>query len=202
MRGFASGPWTFLMERRTDLNLRKINRVVHRDLGYLCAGLTLVYALSGVLLNHIHHWNSNYRIERAEIQVEAGLLADALSEGGVGRILDRLDERRPFRAVFQPDPSTLRIFVDGGLVELDLKSGAGYHERVAERTIVKGMNDLHLNRAGSVWTWFADVYAGALALLAITGLFVLKGRSGITGRGAWLTSAGILLPLILATVYL
>ena len=33
-------------------------------------------------------------------------------------------------------------------------------------------------------------------LLAITGLFILKGKNGITRRGAWLTALGIVVPII------
>jgi hypothetical protein len=33
-----------------------------------------------------------------------------------------------------------------------------------------------------------------LAVPAITGMFVLKGRTRILGRGAWLTVASVLLP--------
>jgi hypothetical protein len=36
----------------------------------------------------------------------------------------------------------------------------------------------------------------ALILLAATGLFMMKGKYGITGRGAWLTGAGIVIPLL------
>jgi hypothetical protein len=50
--------------------------------------------------------------------------------------------------------------------------------------------------------WFSDVYAAALALLAVTGLFVLKGKQGIKGRGAWLTASGVIVPLILAWLFL
>ena len=48
----------------------------------------------------------------------------------------------------------------------------------------------------------ADAYAFSLAVLAVTGLFVLKGRKGITGRGAWLTGAGIAIPLLFLFFYL
>jgi hypothetical protein len=57
------------------------------------------------------------------------------------------------------------------------------------------MNQLHLNAPKGVWTIIADVYAIGLIVVALTGMFVLKGRTGITGRGAWLVAAGILLPL-------
>ena len=87
-------------------------------------------------------------------------------------------------------------------MEIDLAGGTVVYERVAERTILKGMNDLHLNRAGRLWTWLADIYAVALGLLALTGLFVLTGKQGIKGRGAWLTGIGVLVPVILALIFL
>jgi hypothetical protein len=48
----------------------------------------------------------------------------------------------------------------------------------------------------------ADLFAIVLGLLAITGLFVLKGKKGITGRGAWLTIAGIAIPVLFLILYL
>ena len=57
------------------------------------------------------------------------------------------------------------------------------------------LNQLHLNAPKGVWTIVADVYAIGLILMALTGMFVLKGRTGITGRGRWLVAAGIILPL-------
>ena len=48
---------------------RKWFRVVHRDFGYLFFGLTLVYSISGIALNHLDDWNSNYIIVRKEISL-------------------------------------------------------------------------------------------------------------------------------------
>ena len=49
------------------MNLAKFNRVTHRDIGYLIAGLTIIYAISGIALNHKHDWNPNYIIENSRI---------------------------------------------------------------------------------------------------------------------------------------
>ena len=43
---------------------RKFNIIIHRDLGYLCFGLTILYVISGVAVNHIHDWNPTYEIEK------------------------------------------------------------------------------------------------------------------------------------------
>jgi hypothetical protein len=47
----------------------------------------------------------------------------------------------------------------------------------------------------------ADLYAVALLALAVTGLFMLKGKKGITGRGAWLTTFGVLIPVVFLWLY-
>lgn len=64
-------------------------------------------------------------------------------------------------------------------------------EAVRARRTLALLDALHLNRAGRAWGWLADLYAAALALLALTGLFVLKGRNGITRRGAALAAPGL-----------
>ena len=184
------------------MNFRKIIRVIHRDLGYLCVGGMLIYAISGILLNHIHDFNSNYRIVHESFQLPAEVAENALTPSGVQAVLDIIGESRSADAVFQPDPRSLHIFIEGSVIEVDIGRGTVVYERVAERTILKGMNDLHLNHAGRLWTWMADVYAAALGLLAFTGLFVLTGKQGITGRGAWLTGVGVIIPVVLALIFL
>ena len=37
--------------------------------------------------------------------------------------------------------------------------------------------------------------------LAVTGLFVIRGKKGIKGRGAWLATTGILIPLLFLWLY-
>ena len=72
---------------------------------------------------------------------------------------------------------------------------------MASRTVIRESNFLHLNAPKKVWTYVADVFAVALAFLAISGLFMIKGKNGITGRGAWMTALGILLPIIFLIIY-
>ena len=46
---------------------RRLARILHRDLGYLSFGLCLVYAVSGICLNHLKDWNSNHSVHRATV---------------------------------------------------------------------------------------------------------------------------------------
>jgi hypothetical protein len=68
--------------------------------------------------------------------------------------------------------------------------------------VIKEFNLLHYNNIKKMYTWFSDLYAVALILLAITGLFVLRGKNGIIRRGAWLTAIGIILPALFLLYYM
>ena len=48
---------------RRRFQWRRWNNILHRDIGYVCVALTVIYAVSGIAVNHIHDWNLNYRIE-------------------------------------------------------------------------------------------------------------------------------------------
>jgi hypothetical protein len=87
-------------------------------------------------------------------------------------------------------------------MEVDLASGEAYVEKLRRRPIFFESNYLHYNRPRALWTWFSDFYAGGLVVLAITGLFILKGKNGIKGRGAWLTAIGLAIPLGFLIYYL
>ena len=73
--------------------------------------------------------------------------------------------------------------------------GTALIEHARGRFLVREFNDLHLNRPKGLWTWVADAYAGFLLLLAVTGMFVLKGKKGFAGRGKWFVLAGLILPV-------
>lgn len=174
---------------------RKWNMVLHRDLGYFFCAMTLIYALSGIALNHLKDWDPSYSVSTREVSWEIASPADPLSEAAVLEFLDRYGEKGNYKKHYRPDPGTLKVFLEGGSVRLDLATGKGVIEKLKRRPVLYQVNFLHYNPS-RLWTWFSDVYAGALMIIAVTGLFVLKGKKGITGRGAWLAGAGALLPLI------
>ena len=50
--------------------LRKLLRILHRDFGYFIVGMTIVYALSGIYLNHRHDFNPDYKIMVTSFQTD------------------------------------------------------------------------------------------------------------------------------------
>jgi len=180
---------------------RRWNNILHRDIGYLCAGLTVVYVVSGVAVNHVDAWNPTYQIERRTEPLAPLTAADLAPSVGPGRLLRQLGLSPDYRTTFRPDSASLRVFVEDGTVDVDFARGVATVEIVRERPVLGAVNFLHLNHPKRLWTWVADIYAVALALLAVTGLFVLKGKKGITGRGAWLTAVGAAIPFVFLWLY-
>lgn len=184
------------------MNWRRWNNIIHRDLGYLCFGLTLIYAISGLAVNHIADWNPNYRIERIQSTIDVAPLQGLSGNKLTHAILDTLGESGKIKGSYWENETILQIFVVNNKITADLKTGEIFQEKNSPRKILYEMNFLHINHPKKLWTWVADLYAIGLAILGITGLFVLRGKKGITGRGKWLTGAGFLIPLFFLWLYL
>ena len=180
---------------------RKWNLIIHRDLGYLFWGMTVIYAISGLALNHLKDWNPNYEVDSRNVQWEATTDEATLSKNDVLAFLDKHGEKVNYKKYYFPEPGQLKIFLKSGSVMVDLENREAKIEKLTRRPIFYEFNYLHYN-PGRLWTWFADIFSIALLILAISGLFVIRGKKGITGRGAWLTGIGVVVPLVLLLSYL
>jgi uncharacterized protein len=168
--------------------MRSALRALHRDLGYLAVGLTLVYAISGLAVNHIADWDPNFT--RSERVVELGGPVDA------PRVLAALAIRETPREVYRAGPAQLEIAFDKRNLHVNTRTGRVVDERESPRFFLRAANFLHLNRGKKAWRWFADGYAAGLLLLSLTGIFMLPGKRGIRGRGALFVAAGVAMPLL------
>ncbi len=184
------------------MKLRKINRAIHRDLGYFFTGMIIIYAFSGIALNHRNDWNPNYSITTKILTLEVPSSINSNEEEGIKEILQQIDEEDSYRKHYFPSDNEIKIFLqDGGSIMVNLKNGNSFYEELKKRPIFFEFNFLHYN-PGTVWKWFSDIFSVALIVLGISGLFILKGKNGIKRRGAWLTIAGIIIPLILLFMYI
>ena len=77
---------------------RKWSRIIHRDLSFFFSGMVLIYAISGIVMNHRNTINPNYSVERQEYTItkvmppQAGMKKDdvlellaPLGEGNAGK---------------------------------------------------------------------------------------------------------------------
>jgi hypothetical protein len=183
------------------MKLRRINRAVHRDLGYFFFGMAVIYGLSGIALNHRHQWNPNYIITQSGHALSLPPDEAPDNKSRALFLLEQIGEEDNYRTQLVAG-NTLRIFIEGGSLNVDMQSGQAQLEKIRRRPVFHQVNYLHYNTPRKLWTWFSDLFAGGLILLAFTGLFILKGKNGITRRGAWITGAGVAIPLVLLYLYL
>ena len=176
------------------MRLRRLVIATHRDVGYFFAGMTVLYAISGIAVNHVEDWNPNYVLRTATHEV--GRLPEGDRNGVASEVLRRLAITETPRSVVRMSPGTLKIFLDNRTLTVTLPDGSIHDERARRRRGFFELNYLHLNHGKGFWTWFADLYAAGLLVLACTGIFIISGRKGLGGRGLWLLLAGLSIPLV------
>ncbi len=191
-----------MIEPKKGNIIRKWLRIIHSDLSFFFSGVILVYAVSGFLLNHKGDFNSDYSIKQYEIQYESTppISQSELSKEKVLELLEPYGEARNYTKHYFPDSLSMKVFLKGGSsLEMDLSTGKGLLESVKKRPLFSGLNRLHYN-PNKWWTLFSDIFAFALVAIALTGIFMLKGKRGLWGRGGIELLIGILIPLLFMLV--
>lgn len=168
-------------------------RAIHRDLGNLAVGLTFVYALSGLAVNHIADWEPSFASyqETREIGALSGGDDDALAKAALAKLGVTQEPRDVYRAA----PDDLQIVFDKRTLHVNTATGHVLDEGQKPRFFLRAANWLHLNRGKRAWTYVADFYAAGLVLLALSGLFMNPGRKGLFGRGGILVVLGAAIPI-------
>ena len=90
--------------------VRKWSRIVHRDLSYLFAGVLIVYAVSGICLNHKRDFNSDYLIKLKKYDIARSLPAsqDGYDEALVKSLLEPLEEDGNYTKHYFPSENTMK----------------------------------------------------------------------------------------------
>jgi len=183
----ADGRWSFR-------SLRRLNVVTHRDLGYFASSLVVAYCLSGLALNHADVWNPDFVVHKREITIARRASAAEVTLADVERYGTLVGEVR-HRVWDAPTPDQIKIYYADATLHLDLVAGTGRYERIARRPFFYQVDVLHRN-SWKPWRWAADVFAVVLVTINLTGLFILRGRQGLGGRGKWLVLAGAVPPTV------
>lgn len=182
---------------------RALLRGLHRDVGYFAVGLTLVYALSGLAVNHIADWDPNFRqIEQTHrlqrpVQLTADAADDVEADRRVARaVLQELGRDEEPQDVYRATDTQLEVVLEHSTLHVEATTGVVHEEGQRPRFLLRIANWLHLNRGKRAWTYVADAYAVFLLFLAGSGLFMLPGRSKGVGRRGLLVTGGFLVPVV------
>jgi hypothetical protein len=168
-------------------------RAFHRDIGNLAVGLTLVYALSGLAVNHIADWEPSFTSYQEPHEL-GGPIAGSDDEAAAA-VLARLGVPGPPRDVYRAAPDDLQLVFDKRTLHVNTVTGHVVDEGQKPRFFLRVANWLHLNRGKKAWTYVADAYAAGLIFLALSGIFLNPGRKGLFGRGGILVVVGAAIPI-------
>lgn len=183
------------------MTLRKLIRVLHRDLGYFFFGLSIIYAISGIALNHLRDFNPNYNIRHYELELPAPIDQNQVDDIWVKKMLEEYEIKNEYKKFYFPAENQVKVFVKNGNVTINLDNGKGLLETITKRPLLYDMNLLHYN-PGVWWKWFSDIFCVAWIIISVTGLFLIKsGKHSIKRRGALWTIAGIVVPILFLIFY-
>ncbi|AKU95834.1 hypothetical protein AKJ09_02498 [Labilithrix luteola] len=173
-------------------------RALHRDIGYVAVGLTFIYAMSGLAVNHVTDWSDgDPSFKNYQATHELGALASLGSDEAIAdAVRQKLSIKETPREVYRASPEELEITFDKRSLHVNPVTGHVIDDGQKPRFILRFANWLHLNRGKKAWTYVADAYAAGLLLLATSGMFMIAGKKGFFGRGALLVGLGIAIPVI------
>lgn len=186
------------MDKVTTKKIRRFNIATHRDLGYFFSSLITVYCLSGIALNHVNEWNPDFIINKDSIVVNEKFTKESITGEAVVRFSKMVGEEK-FKIYDFPTQDQVKIYFDNASLHINFKEGKGIYEKVSRRPVFYHSNIIHRNSVKG-WKWASDVFALMLVVINVTGLFILKGKHGLSGRGKWLVVAGALPPFIVLII--
>ena len=178
-------------------SFRKWSRIIHRDVSYLFAGMILIYALSGILMNHRGDLNPHYSVSLHEYKVTADLSDKSrVDKALVLTLLEPWGEAGNYTKHYFPKDGQMKVFLKGGSsLVVNTRTGDAVYESLKRRPLLSDMVKLHYN-PGRWWTTFSDTFAVCLILITLTGLVMVKGPKGFWGRGGILFIIGLLVPVL------
>lgn len=176
----------------------------------VCLVGMLVFAFTGITLNHASQITSEPQVSHRQLQLPAEQLrklaaveADkaplpAGTAAWLGRELGISIGRR--EAEFSPGEVYLSMPGPGSDAWLAINTDDGQVEfEQTRRGAVSYLNDLHKGRnTGPAWGWFLDVFAVACLVFCITGLFLLHLHARQRAMTWPLVGLGLVIPLLIA----
>ena len=153
-------------------------RILHRDIGFLVIGVTVVYAISGFVLTYREAdiFKTETHIEK---QIQPGLPASQL--GRALRVHGQLK-------IVNENESTI-TFVDG---TYNKKTGDVSYTSQEFLPVLKQFNDLHFVSSKDSRHWFTACYAVLLLFLALSSFGMYKPGTKLFKRGLSFAAVGLI----------
>lgn len=187
---------------------------------WISAGLCLVgmilFAATGITLNHAAQIEANPTVTQKEATLPADLLTSlsaAAPQGDEGKLPAAIEHWLVDKmgivvgsqtAEWSEDEVYVPLPRPGGdaWASIDRKDGKVLYEKT-DRGWISYFNDLHKGRnTGGAWGWFIDIFAGMCLVFCLTGLCLLQIHSGKRPATWPVVGLGVIVPLLLAILFI
>jgi hypothetical protein len=169
-------------------------RNIHRDIAYFYLGLIIAFAFSGIFLNHRQAWHPRrYKADVREVTVRP-VHKDSVSEDYVAAFTHEHNIDDNVRR-FAVNNNVLRISYVNHDADIDLTTGNTTIVHYKITPLLGQMTTLHVDTS-KWWIYYSDVFGAAMLVIAVTGMFIEKGKNSFRARGWKLALAGIIFPLV------
>ena len=186
---------------------------------WISAALSLVglllFSVTGITLNHASQIEAKPQVATLSAVVPADLLARVRAAEHEKRAPVPLElatwlatqwslQAGQRVAEWANDEMYLSLPRPGGdaWVSIDLGSGEATYE-ITDRGWLAWLNDLHKGRnAGSLWSWFIDLFAVACLMFALTGLLLLQLHARHRPATWPMVALGALIPLLIVILFI
>lgn len=170
---------------RPKSNVVRIIRALHRDIGFLIVGLTLVYALSGVVLVY-----RNTGLLKSQETVQKSVSPN-LSAENLGKAL----EMHRFQVTSEDEEF---INFNGG--SYNKVTGIATITSEVYPEIIEKMSGLHKQDSSSAMHIFSIIYGCLLLFLAVSSFWMYKAGTKPFKRGLLLGGGGVILAVVLVLI--
>lgn len=179
----------------------------------LCLAGMLLFAVTGITLNHATQIEAKPRVINHQAQLPEALqtalqykqpsqgLPLELRQWLEAELAIRLDGRD---AEWSDGELYIGLPRPGGdaWLSLDIESGALEFEST-DRGWIAYLNDLHKGRnTGTAWAWFIDVFAMLCVAFSLSGLLLLQRYAGNRPSTWPMLGLGLVLPVLLALLFI
>ncbi len=182
--------------------MKLTHRNIHRDVAYFYVGLILAFSFSGIILNHRQDWYPmDYSYDTKEVQLEIPTDKSVFaSEDYIKEISEQWELASEYDDHRVRD-NELRIFYDDNVIlDVDIATGKGILEFKRKVPFLGHTMFLH-KTTNKFWIWYSDIFGIAMLTIAITGMFLVKGKNSFKKRGWKLALAGLIFPIIILIIF-
>lgn len=188
-----------------------IMRSLHRDLGYFVIGLTLIYTITGFILSgrdlgwmeqtYIYEQNLSQNISKDEfIKKLKKTMKNTEIVTDIHPAIMKYSIKKIKSFEFKKEEENVLYFkYKANIIKYNKISGDMIFEIHSYPGFLKKFITAHKSKQKDVWFYLAIMYSIILSFLAISAMFMVKGKYSFPRRGVFIMLSGI--ALVIAFLY-